>query len=446
MKESLEDWFKTARENYASSLRFAFLLIGFLLAIHLTTINQYLRTQRVLGKARTEIAAHHEARRNLQNIQASVQNLTAISSGRFNEALNEFVEGLTNDFRRLGDEIHALQNRSPSDAPTRRTGAPDVIQAAPVAQRNQSDWLTPLPENTIKENQPLDSMRQALAPWIHTNILTPRFQEIQNQWAAGLLPAIEKEISNIQTNLSDILALALAETIPTAPISGQLTNILSDARKVRFPIPNENKWWETVTGKGIQAREMASHVTSAMRTKTLGDDVRQLTWLADKMRATAESLATNLEVQLAEINKRFESELEKAHDLAKPLSFLAMDLAYFAGNFPLFIGLGVAVAIFWPAFRRQELLRAHRLLVRTDSEARIWSEALNLNRRSGARESAFVAAGLIWTVIAAWQLHSLHAAPEGDARRSAFWGAAALVVVALCNFRFAREAQRVTSP
>jgi hypothetical protein len=98
-------------------------------------------------------------------------------------------------------------------------------------------------------------------------------------------------------------------------------------------------------------------------------------------------------------------------------------------------------AIFWPGFRRRELLRAHRLLIHGDPKARMWTEVLDLNRRSGFRETAFVVTGLVWVVIAAWQLHSLNAVPEGDARRSALWGAAALVVVALCNFRFARETQ-----
>src|SRR5262245_41590958 len=110
MKEVLEVWFTGMRENYANAVRFSFLLVAFLLVVHLTTFNQYLRTQRNLPQAKREVDDSKKTKETAEQIDAAAQALAQISNERFPELLMAFVRNLTNDFARLGKEIHAIQD------------------------------------------------------------------------------------------------------------------------------------------------------------------------------------------------------------------------------------------------------------------------------------------------------------------------------------------------
>jgi len=56
------------------------------------------------------------------------------------------------------------------------------------------------------------------------------------------------------------------------------------------------------------------------------------------------------------LEKGFEEQKKRAEELAKPLTDLALDLALITESFPLILAVGIGVAIFWPGWRRRELL------------------------------------------------------------------------------------------
>src|SRR5438876_12419853 len=105
MKEQLQSWFSDARESYAKAVRFAFFIVAFVILIHVTTFQQYLRTQAGLRLAQTNLVVNQMAEERVQQIVNSIERLGNVSTQQVPALLAQLVHNLTNDFAMLSRQI-----------------------------------------------------------------------------------------------------------------------------------------------------------------------------------------------------------------------------------------------------------------------------------------------------------------------------------------------------
>src|SRR5437867_3526501 len=181
MKEQLESWFADTRESYAKAMRFAFFIVAFVLLIHVTTFQQYLRTQAGLRSAKANLDTNRIAQAKVQQIVKSVETLGNVSTQQVPALLAELVHNLTNDFALLGQQIDAVLHASTEHDSTLQVQGPVRSTGIPLP-----DEL----KDAIRRHRDIELVRKDLKPWIQTNLIAPRFEAARYQWSSALLPAV----------------------------------------------------------------------------------------------------------------------------------------------------------------------------------------------------------------------------------------------------------------
>ena len=216
--------------------------------------------------------------------------------------------------------------------------------------------------------------------------------------------------------------------------------------KVVFRPPTENPgWWDSIVGKRttLEAIENATidSVEAATSLEALGAVLDQV----EETRQQQAALLEEIQVDLQQLEEQFQQQQDKLKVLGTPFEFLAMDVAFMVSIFPLMLGILLATALSWPAYRLRELAWAVDELANIESDPRphTW-----FSRRSGLRlqvkagkvlwntnrnwlvtHLALVLFFCVWVCLAAWQLIGWDQVDPPRAALTAF-GGCILVLIA----------------
>jgi hypothetical protein len=367
-----------------------------------------------LNVAQRKVAALKAVDEKFQLVVASLEDLTNASTEEIRDTLDGLVSKLKDDFGVLDATIKGI--RGELDPADRRTGGNLAVQGT-VQDRAKEIALSQELTKQVKSAGDIAEIRRVLLPWINTNLINPAFQEVQEIWNDEILPGLEGQVTQTKETLRDIPADAVPAPALLAELRERLDQVAQEARRIQFTAPTNDHWWTSVEGKGTTAEYIGKAAIKKLElTKPLAN-ATELKKLSERARKSAEALETQLKTSLAAQEEAFKKQGQKLEDLAKPLSFLTLDLAYIATNFPLLLGFGLAAAIVWPAYRRCELARAHHLIAREDPEARVWADLLALNTRNRVADWLLIAAAVLWIALAAWQLGHFGIVSRADAAR-----------------------------
>ena len=413
MKDDLREWFKECRDRYAGAKRLAFILVSILLVGHLTTFSQYVRTRSSLNAAEKKTTALLTAEEQFLQIKTSVEDLNHFATQHVAQALATFVQTLVEDFGVLNKNIKIARGEIDADA-----SAENRMFQGVQEDREEFELPAALQEK-LKGADDMREIRKLLLPWVNENVINSRFTELQQSWSNKLLTRFDSQVTGIKELLAKVAPESGADPVLLVRFHESLDKTVSAARGIQFTAPKNDDWWFNIERKRATADYIRESAVESLELAESLESARALAAFAEQSRRSAEVLENALKKALAAQEDTFQKQREKAEALARPLSFLTLDLDYVSENFPLVIGFGFAIAILWPAWRKRELAHSCRLLAREDPQASIWAEVLGLNRSNRTREFSFAILAVVSISCAAWQLTHFEILVPGTAIRLA---------------------------
>jgi hypothetical protein len=394
MKEVLEDCLKAARERYSGAQRFAFLIVALFLALHLTTVTQYLRREPAVRKANKDAETAKSLSEATRQIADSTGKLAKEQADHTKAIIDSFVNGLEADFRQLDIAIERA-----------RGGLTQEDRPQPQQQQVRAPVLT-LPDDLsqkVKLASDSDAMKQLVAPWIEEHVVQPRLDQLKNEWKTKVWPKLTAIGADLISHVDE--ALKLAPKDPDLKELGmQVKALVQSGASLNFVLPTDHSWWRTVQGKGTAGEHLDANVASALQVDLIDNAAKSVQTTADKANTKANAILTNAEQAEKALEKSFEEQKKRASELAQPIGFLAVDLAMLVETFPLILGGALGVGFFWIGWRRRELAQAWAALANVDAEWQHGFEAIGLVY--GIRKEFIVGfiAAFSWITFASCQL------------------------------------------
>lgn len=404
MSEHLEDWFTNAQEKYANAVRTAFVVVAVLLAVHLTTITQYVATRAQLQATREESARLEAVSGQSRTIAGQVQALEEAVADGSRQLLDKWVDDLRADFLSLDDAIAVARGGVAADRPRPLMAVQMPLNAAWIPpERNPVSELPPDLSGRLKEADPFQVSGLVL-PWVKEKIIAPRFAELQRAWQQELAPRLVRQVDTIRTMIHRLPAEPPAIRDSAAALERQITALAAEVAAFEIAPPDNDRWWRTVAGKGAVATAIGESAADRLKAAVATDSARRLDQFAAAAVTGTKAMETELEASLAECAANFKRQVEQAETLAKPLAMIALDLQYVTTRFPLLLSFALAAAIFWPAYCKLQLARAYARLLFAEPAARRWGHTFGwLETRR--RWLGLPAAGAVaWIAVASWQL------------------------------------------
>jgi hypothetical protein len=170
-----------ARERYSGAQRFAFLIAALLLAVHLTTVTQYLRREPALRQANKDAETAKSLSELSRQIVDSTGKLVKEQADQTKAIIDSFINGLEADFRELDVAIDRA-----------RGGLPQENQQQPQQQQVRAPVLR-LPEDLsekIRLAPDIDSIKQLVAPWIEEHLVQARLDQLKDEWRTKVWPKL----------------------------------------------------------------------------------------------------------------------------------------------------------------------------------------------------------------------------------------------------------------
>ncbi len=425
MKELLEDCLKAARERYSGAQRFAFLIVALFLAIHLTTVTQYLRREPAVRQASKNAETAKSLNEVTRQIAASTGKLAKEQADQTKAITESFVNELKKDFSEVDDAI----NRA-------RRGLPQEDQnAQPQQQQVRAAPKLVLPEDLAEKVRVAGSVpKDVVDPWIEKSVIQPRLDQLRDAWRTKVWPKLTAIGADLNSQVDEALKLS-----PKDPdlfeLERHVKAFVQSGASINFNPPANHSWWRTQRGKGAAGEEFDASSASALHVDLIDNVAKAMQTTADKANSKADAILANAEQAEKALEKSFEEQKKRADELAQPIGFLAVDLAMLVETFPLILGGALGVAFFWIGWRRRELAQAWAALAKADAEWQHGSEAIGLAH--GPRKEFIVAfiAALSWVTFASCQLSVSTVLPLSRAAELGALGVCFLAVGAAWHWR-----------
>jgi hypothetical protein len=179
MKELLEECLKAARERYSGAQRFAFLITALFLAIHVTTVTQYLRREPAVRQASKDAETAKTLNDVTRQIAASTGELAREQADQTKAITESFVKELIKDFGEVDDAINGA-----------RLGLPQGDQdAQPQQQQVRAARKLVLPKDLAEKMHAVGYVSEdLLEPWIETSVIQPRLDQLREEWRTKVWP------------------------------------------------------------------------------------------------------------------------------------------------------------------------------------------------------------------------------------------------------------------
>lgn len=404
MSEHLEDWFTTAQEKHANAVRLAFVVVAVLLAVHLTTITQYVATRHQLQAAREESTRLEAVSAQSRIIAGKVQALQQMAAEGSRRLLDKWVEDLRNDFRALDRAIATVRGEPVVERRSPQSAVQMNLNAAWVPpERSPVGELAPELAAQLKEADPGEISRLVL-PWVNEKIITPRFAQLQRAWKQDLAARLTHQAAAITSLIKSLPADPPRIRAAAAPLEQQIAAIATEAAAFEIAPPNNDRWWRTVAGKGEVAAAIGESAADRLKAAVATESAQRLEQLAADAVAGTKALEGELTASLAECAENFKKQAEQVESLAKPLAVIALDLNYVTTKFPLLLSFALAAALFWPAYWKLQLARAYARLLFAEPAARSWGRTFGWFEAHRLRLGVPAAGALAWIAAASWQL------------------------------------------
>jgi ElaB/YqjD/DUF883 family membrane-anchored ribosome-binding protein len=394
MKELLEDCLKAARERYSGAQRFAFLIAALFLAVHLTTVTQYLRREPAVRQASKNAETAKSLNEVTRQIAASTGKLAQEQADQTKAITETFVNELKKDFSEVDDAINRALRGLPQEAQDAQPQQQQVLAARKLV----------LPEDLAEKVRASGFvLKDVVDPWIEKSVIQPRLDELRDAWRTKVWPKLTAIAADLNSQVDEALKLS-----PKDPdlfeLEKQLKAFVQSGASINFNPPANHSWWRTQRGKNATGEEFDASSASALHVDLIDNVAKAMQTAADKANSKADAIMANAEQAQKALEKSFEEQKKRAAELAQPIGFLAVDLAMLVETFPLILGGALGVAFFWIGWRRRELAQAWAALAKADAEWQHGAEAIGLAH--GPRKELIVAfiAALSWVTFASCQL------------------------------------------
>jgi hypothetical protein len=187
VKELLEDCLKAARERYSGAQRLAFLIAALFLAVHLTTVTQYLRREPAVRQASKTAETAKNLSEEARQIADSTGKLAKEQAGQIKDLTESFVDKLKTDLHQVDVAIDRARRGLPASSEDQ-----DFEQQQ---QQQQVRVIVPkveLPQDLSAKlrSQNTGAIRELVAPWIEEHFIQARLNGLKDEWTRQVWPKL----------------------------------------------------------------------------------------------------------------------------------------------------------------------------------------------------------------------------------------------------------------
>jgi hypothetical protein len=473
--DMIKSMFTRARDQYEGAVRLSFILVFACLLFHTVNFSQFVRLNRQLVQAEAELNRLNGLSKQVSTLTDDLQQAEKETVSILEKRLEVAQAKMVSDFDSLDSAIAGIRTPVTEDFTSAGIdallesdlSATGVLQSGPIQVQaaSSSFYLDENVRQGINNARNNDQLRQVVLPVIEQQIIQPRFEELNVYWVNEAAPQL------IETcNAALVVIDEKADSFPEGAAlweqaRANLKQTIQVVSVLSFQPPTDDpEWWTTVGGKlavleGI--RRAASHQLSAVSGL---EPIEELNQRIAAITTEQENLQTALKQELDEIEQSFADQQTKLASLGKPFEFVSLDLAFVVSMFPLLLGIILATATVWPAYRLRELAWAVDLMVDRSKDkalqdwfyARTWfylprpSKPAKSAQQPGRSERwAWKYGGigrsllfLAWIVIPTWQLVGYGGFAVRPTVFVALGGGLAILVAETYRWLVARDIQK----
>lgn len=398
MSEFADQWLKDTWEKYSAAQRLAFLLIALMAGVYFTTFQQFLHVRKQLREAHDNTETLKIETEHIKQVCAAVKELDLTTQTILDGAIDNIVTDLQDNFAALDVEIEKIQNPGAVvDQGDEILNTPLQVSVLPAKPTFSPEAIAELKK--ILEEQ--DLVEESLDPFVEKNVLATRFAEASKNWQSESAPKLQQLVLAAEKAFSALSADSLVRFAALAQLKSQIAAFEPAVMKVSFVAP-PGDWWRSKAEKVAQGERLKRRLKQALASASMADAALAIEELSNKSKLAAEAAEAKLNETLKELEESFAKQKQQSESLAKPFAFLALDLAYIAPRFPLLLGIVLASAIFWPAWRKRDLNRARMIFAQeSNGEKSIYFSGSPL---PGWCFPVAVAAAIAWVIISGMEV------------------------------------------
>jgi hypothetical protein len=492
----LTSLFERARDQYDGAVRWSTLAVVVLLAFHVLFFTHFIELERRVQESGLRFAGLAGARDTAEAVSTKLEQLHKGTEARLTARLDRTLRDLKEDLSRLSFRVREIrtgevppstvappglqpvprEGSDPSDTPYSRgsgSGPDPRLQAAPPTdtalqfqelQASRDPRSGPPPgyepleieidndlAGKIRATGDIVAIRDLLRPTVDTQVVAPRFAELNQNWQSRLLPRVREQATEVIEALDAAKRDLPVETARWNEAEKSVNAALQSAKDLRFRPPDE-PFWTSEERKDLLFLHIQLSAKAALRQFSAnGVFVDELEQAAERQKAHLQDLRKDL----AKLETQFRQQKEQLSLYGTSLEALPLDLATAVARFPLAIGVVLLALWSWQASRLRELASLVAALAERDpaTAARPWL----LSRLSGASQAAggarsmvpslgLTALAWIWIGLASWELASWQQAGPGAAILQGALAAAAVAAAQLYRWHVVEKALKALAP
>lgn len=361
--ELLKSMFLRARDHYESAIRWSFIIIVICIALHLLTFSQFVRFGKQLSHVQAEMDVFSGFKTNVDEVDAQLRQLEKTLTSDLDGRINTLLQELITDFEVLSQEVAQLRGEA-----VEATSPPPFFQG-PVNETPATTFH--LDERTVTQLQQAVSrqdLQNVVRPIIETQILQPRFDELNAAWKNDILPRITRQANTLNTYLQSHLPPLPEYTTTWEQIRTSVSQAVVVATDARFQLPTNRDWWASVAGKEVVLTDIQNTVLAQVK-QTIAEETmtalqQQIEQALDQQKTLEQTLKTTLQ-RIADTFSKQQAQLTK---LGKPFEFFSFDITSLVSKFPFLLGIILAGVTIWPAYRLWEMAWTADLLAKHGQE------------------------------------------------------------------------------
>jgi len=371
--EILKSLFLKGKDNYESAVRWSFIIVVVCLLFHIITFSQFIGLEKELAAVKIEKSRLEKLNLALEETKTRLEDLEAYIADSIKRLTSGMLADLKEDFTALDRAIAKLRTRTTAqfastsadllleDQPRPNMALQMPMQAARplVKEFELSDNI----KARILNTNDVAELRMIVLPVIQTQIINPRFDELNANWQKQNLPDIQKRIVEARELLAKN-SQGFPENKPLwERVATDLQIIEKLAREVKFETRGDADWWNSVGAKQTRLAEIQQSVEGEFQRRF--SNMTAVAKLSREMQASLENqkrLQTELETKMKKIEADFEQQKAALADLSKPFGLVTFDINTLVAKFPLMLGIALAAVTIWPAFRLREMAGPFYLL------------------------------------------------------------------------------------
>ncbi len=441
--------FLRARDHFAGSSHWAYLVVLILALIHGIVVTPYIAGSRLESETslqRTRLAAVESS---LGELRGALEAVRQETSTMVAPALERLIEDIEGDLARLDATrrqiaARAAQAADPeaveSDTDTPAAGTPAAVTPPPSElEEAVQPFVLDDPDHVadLRDARTPEELVAALAPLVEELITQPRFFDLERGWRDDALPRLEARLDTAASALPRLRSRFPEARSQWQALAGGLNGLSAAARELKFEPPAQATWWHRLADGEVELGLSPAAAGAIRRPRRLAE----LEAAADR------SVESYSEI----VGKVAQAKRELGEPAAGAFDWL--DLTAVA-MFPLLVGLVLGGVMTWRSQRLRELGLAVRLAIEHGGPPALrpwfWNQAhwsTSASASAAAAWRACVAQTLLgyflamsWIALAAVQLRQLDAAGRQRLMFYTITGASLVLLAVVHRLLVARRA------